>query len=279
MQDPLFNDPDPDTGWKPPKGQRHIPTWRAETYRLSVFPYEGVYIGLPMIYHPTGQALPARNNTVGFQDIQLMFTRDPELRLENWVRLGDRKPFVETSRLDTGLVGNYDRQQIAPLNRPVVMDDELWFYYVGAKGRTPPYKMWPDGRVRDQKNLTPEEQADFDDGWIAICLATLRVDGFVSLDAGDDGGQLITKPFTATGEHLLLNVNVHRGGAANVEVLADDGTALKEFELVNCVELTGDEVRQPVTWRNGTSWRRINNQTVRLRIQLRNAGLYAYWTV
>ena len=35
--------------------------------------------------------------------------------------------------------------------------------------------------------FTPEEQADFDDGWIAICLATLRLDGFVSLDAGDDG--------------------------------------------------------------------------------------------
>ncbi|MCP4852936.1 MAG: hypothetical protein GY903_00390 [Fuerstiella sp.] len=141
MQDPLFNDPDPDTGWEPPKGQRHIPTWRAEAYQLSLFPYEGVYIGLPMIYHPTGQALPARNNTVGFQDIQLMFSRDPELRQQNWVRLGDRKPFIETSRLDKGLVGNYDRLQIAPPNRPLVMGNELWFYYTGAKGRTPPYSL------------------------------------------------------------------------------------------------------------------------------------------
>jgi len=278
MQDPLFNDPDPNTGWRPPEGQRHIPTWRAEAYRLSVFPYEGVYIGLPMIYHPTGQALPARNNTVGFHDVQLMFSRDPDLRPQNWVRLGDRKPFIETSRLDKGLVGNYDRLQIAPTNRPLVMGDELWFYYIGAKGRTPPYKMWPDGRARNQQDLTPEEQADFDDGWIAICLAVLRRDGFVSLDAGDAGGELITRPFTATGGQLLLNVDVHEGGAVQVEVLGDDAKPLEGLGLADCVELTGEDVRQPVTWRKGSTWRQIGGQTVRLRIQLRGASLYAFWT-
>ncbi len=70
-----------------------------------------------------------------------MVARGPQLRPQNRVRLGDRKPFIETSRLDKGLVGNYDRLQIAPPNRPLVMGNELWFYYTGAKGRTPPYSL------------------------------------------------------------------------------------------------------------------------------------------
>ena len=278
LQNPMFNDPDPETRWKPPKGKGHIPTWRAETYRLAVFPYEGVYMGLPMIYYPTGQALPLRNNTVGVQDIQLAFSRDPQLRLENWVRLGGRRPFIETSRLDAGLVGNFDRQQICPLNRPLVMGNELWFYYTGSKGRTPPYKMWPDGRIRNGKDLTAEEQADFDDGWMAICLAVLRLDGFVSLDAGEDGGEVVTKPFEATGSNLFLNVDVKQVGHAKVEVLGDDGGPLAGFGLDDSVKMRDKGVRQEVVWQTGSSWQLLKGQTVSIRICLKNASLYAFWT-
>ena len=242
MQNPLFNDPHPRTGWTPPGfdptiGKNRIPTWRAETYKLAVFPYEGVYIGMPQIYYPTGPALPARNNTVGFHEIQLAFSRDPQLRHENWKRLGDREPFIETSGLDKGLAGNFDRQQIGVLNRPILKQDELWFYYTGAKSRTPPYLLWPNGKPRKGADLTPEEKADFEDGWIAICLATLRLDGFVSLTAGEKVGQLITKPFKVTGDELLLNVDVHDGGNTKVEVLDEDRSPIRGFDLSSSVPL------------------------------------------
>ena len=283
MQNPMFNDPHPDTGWEPPGfdpkiGKSKIPTWRAENYKLAVFPYEGLYIGMPQIYYPTGPQLPQRNNTVGFHEIQLAFSRDPQLRRESWKRLGERKPFIETSRLDEGLVGNYDRQQIGVFNRPVIKRGEIWFYYNGAKGRTPPYKLWPDGRIRNQKALTPAEKADFDDGWIAVCLAVLRRDGFVSLTAGDEAGQLITKPSVATGSQLLLNVNVHESGEARVEVLGEDKKAIRGFELSSSVPLRGEDVNQVVQWRDKADWARLAGKTVSLRIQLRNADLYALWT-
>lgn len=277
LQDPMFNDPDPGSGWKPPEGVKHIPTWRAETYRLSVFPYEGVYVGLPMIYYPTGQALPERNNTVGFQEIQLAFTRDPQLRMGNWVRLGDRQPFIETSRLDAGLVGNFDRQQICPLNRPLIMGDELWFYYVGCKGRTPPYQKNSDGSRRDPATLTPEEKADFDDGWMAICLAVLRLDGFVSLDADGTEGEVTTKTLEAAGDGLYLNVDVKTGGAAKIEVLGADDTAIPSFGLADCAELEGNGVRQQVNWHGGAAWESLAGRAVKLRIRLTNASLYAFW--
>ncbi|MBC8871005.1 MAG: hypothetical protein H8E44_16390 [Planctomycetes bacterium] len=272
MQNPMFNEPDPDTGWKPPTGTPHIPTWRAETYRLSVFPYEGLYVGLPMIYYPTGQALPQRNNTVGFQEIQLVFTRDPELRIENWVRVGERKPFIETSRLDKGLVGNFDRQQIAPLNRPLIVGDELWFYYIGAKGRTPPYKMWRDGTVRNQKDLTPQERADFDDGWIAVCLAVLRLDGFVSLDAGEEGGYVLTKPLRLHGKQLLLNLDAGETGSATVQALNGSGEPIAVSHPV-----TGNGVRLPLSWRQNADLKSLAHGTIQFRIHLNSANLYAFW--
>ena len=283
MQNPLFNDPHPKTGWTPPGfdpgiGKSRIPTWRAETYKLAVFPYEGLYIGMPQIYYPTGPALPARNNTVGFHEIQLAFNRDPQLSREGWTRLGDREPFIRTSGLDKGLAGTFDRQQLGVLNRPVAMKDELWFYYTGAKGRSLPYKLWPDGTVRNEAKLTPDEKADFEDGWIAICLATLRLDGFVSLTAGDKAGQLISKPFVATGDRLLLNVDVSNKGEATVEVMDEDEQPIDGFELSNSVPLRGRSIEQAVHWTTRSNWSQLVGKKVRLRIRLRNADLYAFWT-
>ena len=283
MQNPLFNDPHPKTGWTPPGhdptvGKSKIRTWRAETYKLAVFPYEGLYIGMPQIYYPTGPQLPARNNTVGFHEIQLAFSRDPQLRRENWKRLGNREPFIETSGLDKGLAGNFDRQQIGVLNRPIMEEDELWFYYTGAKSRTPPYLLWPNGKPRNGAKLTPEEKADFEDGWIAICLATLRRDGFVSLTAGNKAGQLITKPFAATGNRLVLNLDARGNGEAAVEVLGEDGKPVPGFELSSSVPLRGSAIEQSVDWTTKVEWSQLADRKVRLRIRLRNADLYAFGT-
>jgi hypothetical protein len=299
MQNPLFNDPEPDTAWTPEQSRPQdgpidaeelnkaeaptkprrskIPTWRAETYRLGLFPYEGVYMGVVQIFYPTGPALPARNNTLGFHEFQLMLSRDPQLRRENWVRLGGREPFLETSRLDKGLVGNFDRLQIGTCNRPLVMGDELWFYYTGSKSRTPPYKMWPDGRMRNQKDLTPEEKADFEDGWIAVCLATLRLDGFVSLDAGKRGGHVLTKPLKLAGSKLFLNLDAPEGHA-RVEILDEQGKPIAGFAGEDAAEVTGDGVRLPVQWRAGQDIGVLAGRIVQLKIHLQNAGLYALWT-
>ncbi len=298
MQNPMFNFPEPERPWSPGKGNKpsgpidgedfnqaggggknfNIPTWRAETYKMGVFPYEGLYMGVVMLYYPTGPAIPTWNNTVGFNEFQLVFSRDGQLRKENWKRLGKREPFLETSPLSKGLVGNFDRQQMGVFNRPLVMGDELWFYYSGAKGRTPPYKMWPDGKIRNQARLTPEEKADFDDGWIAVCLAKLRLDGFVSLEAGSEPGELVTRAFAAGGNDLFLNVDIWPGGLAKVEVLDEKSRPIDGYTLDKSIALTGKGVRQKVSWQGGAQWSKFTGKKVRLRISLREAGLYAFWS-
>jgi hypothetical protein len=261
---PLFVDPEPVPGFKPPKG--HIPTWRAECYAFSVFPYEGVYIGLPMIYYPTGQELPRRDNTDGFDLIQLAMSRD----LTHWKRLGDRGAFIGPSPVDRGQIGVFDRQQLIPPSRPLVMGDELWFYYTGFKTRVPPFSRNPDGSPRDQATLTAEERADLADGWSAICLAVLRRDGFVSLDAGEKPGTLLTKAFVFGGTKLNVNVDA-TGGELSVAVLDGGGRAIAVSEPV-----TGNEPRAMLRWRSG-DLASVKGKTVSLCFTLRRARLYSFW--
>ena len=270
---PLFVDPDPAIGWKPPEGKRHVPTWRAECYNFGVVPYEGVYLGLITVYYPTGQRLPERTNADGFNLIQLAMSRD----LKNWRRLGGRQPFLEPSPLTQGLVGNYDRLQLGAYNGIIQHGDEVRFYYDSMKRRVPQHSRWSDGSPRDPSTLSESERADWlEDTESAMCLAMLRRDGFVSLDAGQKGGQLITKPLIAFGEKLLLNVAVRDGGHARVEVLGDNNKPLPGFALEQCVALKADAIDQVVSWRSGADLTKLAGKPIRLRIELKDADLYSF---
>ena len=53
-----------------------------------------------------------------------------------------------------------------------------------------------------------------------------RVDGFVALRAGADGGQITTKPLAIEGKRLLLNYVVKSGGSLTVETLNNAGEVI-----------------------------------------------------
>jgi len=99
---------------------------------------------------------------------------------------------------------------------------------------------------------------------------TLRVDGFVSLHAGRNLGELLTPPFVFAGRELTLNFATSAAGAVQVELLgADKGNLLAQSE-----ELFGDAIDRKVDWRDG-GIAVFAGQSVRLRIKLREADLYS----
>lgn len=267
---PLFVDPDPALGFLPP--EKAQPTWRAECYAFACFPYEGLFVGLPMLYYPTGQELPQRNNTDGFHEIQLTVSRD----LEHWERVGERQVFLGPSRVDQGLIGVFDRQELIPPSRPVSVGDELWFYYTGFKSRIPPYSRNPDGTPRDPATLSDEERADLADGWSAICLAVLRRDGFVSWDGGADEGWLLTRPFRFDGKELWVNLAAD-DGAARVEILDEAGEGLAGYSGEQAGVVRGDGVRQLVQFPAARDLNELAGRAIRLKIHLRKGSLYAFW--
>jgi hypothetical protein len=227
-----------------------------DVYNMGVFHYEGIYVGLPAMFHATGP-VPNYPNTDGFHLIQLACSRD----LKSWVRLGDRKTFIGPSRLDSGA---YDLTQILPPSAPVWKDDELWFYYTGLKYRANFTYLgtYPDGKTV----VMPGRDRDVG----AVCLAVLRRDGFISLDAGEEPGTLLTKPFVLAGSSLHVNADA-ASGEVDVTVLDVSNQVVAISEPV-----TGDWPRAVLRWRSG-NLDGVMGTTVRLRLSLRNARLYSFW--
>lgn len=231
-------------------------SYNVDVYNMGVFRYEGLYIGLPAMFHSTGP-VPNYPNTVGFHLVQLACSRD----LRHWRRLGERQTFIGPSRVHSGA---YDLTQILPPSAPVVRDDELWFYYTGLKWRgTFTYiGDYPNGKY------VPIPGRDHDGG--AVCLAVLRRDGFVSLDADDKEGSITTKPFTPPGGELYVNVDA-RNGQLLAELYDEHGNVLARTKPIQ-----GDSPRVQLEWADG-KLTDVERQAVNLRFKLRNARLYSYW--
>lgn len=104
---------------------------------------------------------------------------------------------------------------------------------------------------------------------------TVRKQGFASVHADAKGGEFITPPLTFTGQKLLLNYATSGAGSLQIEIQNESGQAHPGFALADMSELYGDEFEAEATWKNGTSLSTLSGQTVRLRIVLRDADLYA----
>ena len=220
--------------------------YNVDVYNMGAFAYEDLYLGTPAMFHAVAPS-PDGRNRAGFHLVQLVCSRD----LTHWQRLGQRRPFIGPSATESGA---YDLTQIIGPSAPLVRDDELWFYYTGLKYRDD----FPPGFRKD-----PDESA--------ICLAVLRRDGFISLDAGAEKGMLVTQSFQATGRCLCANVDAPQGELA-VEVVDESGTT-----VAVSAPLSGDLIRGEFSWQ-GSSWESLNGRSVALRFLVRQSRFYSYWT-
>ena len=203
---------------------------------MSVFKYEGLYVGLINVYHAHPEEPQIR--FAGPVDTQLAVSRDGVV----WERAGDRVPFIPN-----GPPGSMDMGEIYTALAPVVMGDELWFYYSAGDG--------DHGAVGTAG---------------VLCLAKLRFDGFVSVDAGDETGTLVTRPFRCEGGQLTINAAA-RGGMVGVAVLDESGIQHHGYSRVDCALFDGDSVSHKVTWRGKGSLDELSGRDIRLTFYLRNA--------
>lgn len=229
--------------------------YKTDIYNLPVFAYEGLYVGLPTVFNHSGNT---KDNSDGFSMVELAASRD----LIHWERVGKREKFIPLSPLEDGK--NYDVAQLLAANRPIVKDGEIWFYYTGLKWRAHPSYL---------KSGKSDPQPDAG----AICLAKLRLDGFVSLDAGETEGYVVTKPLMLGGKSLHVNLSAPDGDL-RVEVLDAEGRkTLAGYSLKDSVPAKGDGLDMELKWKTQPNLSALAGKSVRLRFALRKASLYAFW--
>ena len=104
---------------------------------------------------------------------------------------------------------------------------------------------------------------------------TLRLDGFASLTAPYEGGQLVTKPLKFKGTQLEINYSTSAAGGLKVEIQDEKGQPVKGFSLEECPEIIGDEISRIVSWKGGNDVGNLAGKPVRLRFVMKDADLYS----
>jgi hypothetical protein len=159
--------------------------------------------------------------------------------------------------------------------RPGLRTRDSWFY--GDN-----YQAWGFVETRPaiadappELSLYATERYHQEEGGTAFRRYTLRIDGFVSVEAPLSGGELVTRPLVFAGRELVLNVSTSAAGSVRVELQDAGGAALPGFSLADCPEVFGDSLERPVLWKSGTDVSALAGRPIRLRLELRDADLYS----
>ena len=229
--------------------------YNAEVYQMAVMPYEGLYVGFPGLFNPAGAIPPPHRNFTGINQVELTVSRD----LYRWERVADRAVFIGVDPWD-GV--NYGTAQNLLCGRPHIHDGrEIWIYYNAIRFRGP-------------REGYRGVDAEFFDDSSALCLAKLRLDGFVSLDAEGEG-TVVTKPFSMAGGDLYVNAEAQEGGVCAELLDAGTMSPLPGFSAAECEPVRGDHLHGRLTWKDSPRFE--SEQVVRVRFVLRQAKLYAFW--
>jgi hypothetical protein len=162
----------------------------------------------------------------------------------SWSR-PDRRPFCPVS--ETPGDWNYSNVQSAG-GGCLIVGDRLYFY-VSGRGK---------GQVTS--------------------LATLRRDGFASLDADGNGGTLTTRAVLFNGKHLFVNADVDTGtGELRAEIRDENGQVIPPFSRANSIAVRADKTLQAIRWEGATDLSAATGKPVKIRFLLKNGKLYSFW--
>lgn len=104
---------------------------------------------------------------------------------------------------------------------------------------------------------------------------SMRLDGFSSIQAGYDGGELITKPLKFSGKNLYLNFSTSAAGEISIEIRDIDGMAIQGFTHADCQKLIGNEIKRRVSWNDNKNLDQLIGQPVILHFKMKDADLFS----
>jgi hypothetical protein len=105
---------------------------------------------------------------------------------------------------------------------------------------------------------------------------TMRLDGFVSVNAPMSGGEIVTRPFRFKGSKLSINFSTSVAGSVKVEIQDAKGAAIPGLALKDIQPVFGDTIERVIEWKEGSDLRALSGKPVRLRFVLHDADLYSF---
>lgn len=218
---------------------------QTETYGMPVFQYKGWYIGLLWLYHTLEE-----NQTHymgGTMDCQLCYS----VNGAHWQR-----------SLRTPFIGNHQPQTKGMVFPSAVHTD-------------------PDGNIYITASATPHQHGYFKEPGGCIVTYRLREDGFICLEAQEDGAALCTRElllhsgaisWNLQGQGITVAVYEGTGGP-----LPQDYRPLEGFAHEDCIPFSGDTTRWVPSYKSGRGIESLAGKPVFLEIRLSKGGrIYAY---
>ncbi len=102
---------------------------------------------------------------------------------------------------------------------------------------------------------------------------TIRTDGFVSVSARADEGEMLTVPFVFSGDRLIVNYETSASGSIDFELTDENGEVIPGY---TGGVLYGDEIEQVVLWNGNGDVGELAGKPVRLRVRMKDADFYSF---
>ncbi len=207
------------------------------------YPYaDGVYLMFPSLYRHSTDTL----------DVHLAVSRDGI----HWSWPERGKAFVAL-----GGDGAFDSGSLYMGQGMIRGGNELWLYYGGS-----PLK-------HNETDLDALAKAE---NRRVYSRVVSRLDGFVSVDAGDEEGGFVTPLLAFRGTTLHVNAKTDAAGEIRVGLLDTAGSPLAGHALDDCIPIRGDHIETAVTWQGGSSRFDVDGKPVKLTVRMKNASLFAF---
>ena len=210
---------------------------------------ENVYFLFPSAYAHSPPPPKSQFANDGPLDIQMALSRDG--RKFNRV---SRFPYIEN-----GMKGSVDNGSMYMYVGMVRHGSEIFQYYCGLDWTHGAYHGVPETRNRG-----------------SMMLARQRLDGFVSVDADEAGGEFVTPELIFRGGQLTLNMNASATGEIRLELRQADGLPIKGFTFNESDFLGQNDVAKVATWQGKSDVSTLAGKPVRVAFRLRTAKLYAF---
>lgn len=223
---------------------------------FQVIKYKDIFLGFLSLMDNLVISVPRHNH--------LMWSRDGL----DWERLPERPLFIkngERGEWDAGSIGNIS----------LIPDGErIRIYYSGVNTQQGFYGL------AGEKNMPR---------FSGTGLAFIGQDRFIGLQAGPEGGFLLTRQFILEGNRIEINCRSHIkntprliGSLIKAELLQSPveqlpAEAYPGFSIKDCDPIIAkDECHQVITWNGKSDLAKLHGKPVYIRFYIRNTCLYTF---